>query len=144
MRGSPVARIDRRPDTLSLGSKVALLLRVWGWFITVRLGLHRYPLPELINRLGRTPRKGPRSVGSARLSRIVTRCLRVGGYQPRCLTSSLVLYGLLREQGEPAQLVIGLPQTPKEKAAHAWVEVNGIDVGPHPGRGGFVEFARYG
>jgi transglutaminase superfamily protein len=137
-------RIDHRPDTLSLGSKVALVLRVWGRFITVRLGLYRYPLPDLMSRLGRTPRKRSRSVGSARLGRIVTRCLRVGKHQPRCLTSSLVLYGLLREQGEPAQLVIGLPQTPREKAAHAWVEVNGIDVGPPPGRSNYVELARYG
>ena len=136
--------MNPRPDNLSLASKVAVVLNVWGWFISVQVGRRRFPLPQLVSRLGRTSGKGGRHpIGSARLGRIVTRSLRVGRHQPRCLTTSLVLYGLLQERGEPAQLVIGLPEAPKEKEAHAWVEVNGIDVGPPPGRSSHLELARY-
>jgi len=40
-------------------------------------------------------------------------------------------------------VVIGLPQQPMSEAAHAWVEVAGIDVGPPPGRVNHLEIARY-
>jgi hypothetical protein len=56
----------------------------------------------------------------------------------------MVLYRLLREQGDDVQLVIGLPLEPRDKDAHAWVEMDGHDVGPPPGRGKHVELARYG
>ncbi len=57
---------------------------------------------------------------------------------------SLVLFRLLREQGTEAEVVIGLPQHAKDKNAHAWVEVGGVDVGPPPGRGDNIELVRYG
>lgn len=41
-------------------------------------------------------------------------------------------------------LVIGLPEEPVDERAHAWVELEGRDVGPPPGRGNHVELARYG
>ncbi len=44
-----------------------------------------------------------------------------------------MLYRLLREQGDAAELVIGLPKNPADKSAHAWVELDGVDVGPPPG-----------
>jgi hypothetical protein len=133
------------PDTLSLLRKLAVVLHIWSWFISVQLASHRYPLPEVVSRVGRTSRGGPRyRVEPARLGRIVKRSLQFGRYQPRCLTASLVLYRLLREQGIAAQLVIGLPRAPTERAAHAWVEVSGTDVGPPPGRSDYVELARYG
>jgi hypothetical protein len=54
----------------------------------------------------------------------------------------LVLFRLLREQGEQAELVIGLlPNAPNQRA-HAWVELDGRDVGPPPGRFGHEEMAR--
>jgi hypothetical protein len=39
--------------------------------------------------------------------------------------------------------VIGLPSSPTDKDAHAWVEVRGIDIGPAPGRLGHAELVRY-
>ena len=57
--------------------------------------------------------------------------------------SALVLYRLLREQGDEPELVIGLPQTAADKDAHAWVELGGVDVGPPPGRGTHEELARF-
>jgi hypothetical protein len=57
--------------------------------------------------------------------------------------SSLVLFHLLRRQGDPAELVIGLPHRPTNRNAHAWVELGGRVVGPPPGRLGHEPLARY-
>jgi hypothetical protein len=51
---------------------------------------------------------------------------------------------LLQEQGTPAELVIGLPADARDHLAHAWIEVNGVDVGPPPGRYGHSPIAKYG
>jgi hypothetical protein len=50
----------------------------------------------------------------------------------------------MAEQGQSAEVVIGLPQEPLDNKAHAWVEIDGVDVGPPPGRQGHEELARYG
>jgi len=78
-----------------------------------------------------------------RLGRIVARVLHVGPWRARCLHTSMVLFRLLREQGDTAELVIGLPREPRDKDAHAWVEIDGSDIGPPPGRGRHEEIARY-
>ena len=124
--------------------KVSLALRIWLTFLLVKTGLRRRPLPELVTRLGKPGRTRFYGVPAPRLGIIVARVLRLGRRRARCLTSSLVLYRLLRYQGLPAELVIGLPQRPRDRQAHAWVEVRGVDVGPPPGRSGHVELARYG
>jgi hypothetical protein len=80
----------------------------------------------------------------ARLGRAVWRSLSIAGYQPRCLTSSLILYRLLIEQGQLGELVLGLPHEPLDNKAHAWIEIGGTDVGPPPGKQGHEELARYG
>jgi hypothetical protein len=41
-------------------------------------------------------------------------------------------------------LVIGLPREAITKDAHAWVELDGTDVGPPPGRAGHEPMARFG
>jgi hypothetical protein len=74
----------------------------------------------------------------------VYRTLRLGPRQPTCLVNALVLYRLLREQGDQAELVIGLPADAADKDAHAWVELDGVDVGPPPGRSGHAEMGRFG
>ena len=71
------------------------------------------------------------------------RTLKVGRRQPTCLVNALVLYRLLREQGDHAELVIGLPAKAADKDAHAWVELDGVDMGPPPGRSGHAEMARF-
>jgi len=77
------------------------------------------------------------------LSGAVDRSLRLGPFRTRCLFGALVLYRLLREQGDPAELVIGLPEEARDQAAHAWVELGGFDLGPPPGRGTHTELARF-
>jgi hypothetical protein len=96
----------------------------------------------LVQELGCTnPRKG--RYPPALLSRAVYRSLQLGPLRPRCLTSSLVLYRLLREQGDEAEVVIGLPAAARDHAAHAWVELDNRDIGPPPGRRGHAAIARY-
>ncbi len=127
----------------SRSEKLRLGARVLGTFIRVRIGLWLHPLPELVDRLSSARPHDRRALPPPRLGRVVWKTLRLGQRRPRCLTSSLVLYRLLRSQGTEADVVIGLPERPEDKAAHAWVEVALTDVGPPPGRGSHVELARY-
>ena len=126
---------------LSTPAKVWLLWRVWWTALVVQLALRRHPLPQAVTILGAPSARQP--IPPALLSRAVSRGLRLGRWQPRCLIRSLVLFRLLREQGDPAELVIGLPQRPHSPDAHAWVELAERDIGPLPGRGSHVEMARY-
>ncbi len=135
---------DAKTRPLSWPGRLRLALRVWRWFAFVRLGLARHPLPELVASLGRPPRPARDRHPVGRLSRAVDRSLGVAGGQATCLVRALVLYRLLREQGDPAQVVIGLPPRPEGPRAHAWVELQGLDVGPSPGRGHHVPLARFG
>ena len=128
---------------LSLREKVLLATRVWVRFALVSLRVRRQPLPRLVARLtavdGGPPR---RHHASATLARAVDRSLRIGSHRPRCLINALVLFRLMREQGDHVELVIGLPEQAADERAHAWVELEGRDVGPPPGRAGHREMAR--
>lgn len=128
---------------LSVPDQLRLALRIWVRFAVIRLTVHRKPLPDLVAGLARPAARAPRHHPPARLSRAVDRALRVGGRQPTCLVNSLVLFRLLREQGDEAQLVIGLPDDGRNRIAHAWVELDGRDVGPAPGRGTHEPLARF-
>jgi len=113
-------------------------------FAVVWVRVRRRSLPDVISGLARVERVRPARAGPVRLGLIVSRALRVGSHQARCLYTSLVLFRLLREQGVDADIVIGLPREPRDKDAHAWIEIDGRDVGPPPGRAQHVELARYG
>jgi hypothetical protein len=126
-----------------LSAKVALGLRVWSRYLLVRALLAREPLPGVVSRVGRPPRRRRRPTSQARLSRAVSRSLHVGSWRPTCLVASLVLFRLLREQGDRAEVVIGLPRVATTKDAHAWVELDGVDVGPPPGKGRHEAMARF-
>ena len=129
--------------TLSLREKVLLATRVWVRFALVSIRVRRQPLPRLVAQLTAVDGGPPRTHHApATLARAVDRCLRIGSHRPRCLINALVLYRLLREQGDPVELVIGLPEQAADERAHAWVELEGRDVGPPPGRAGHSEMAR--
>lgn len=133
--------IDREVP-LSAVAKVKLILRIavsWAW---VGVGLRRRPVPDLVAAL-RNPRTTAPALQPRRLSRVVDRVMRIGSFQPRCIIRALVLYRLLREQGSLPEVVIGLPHDPTDHLAHAWVEIDGVDVGPRPGRGNHQELVRY-
>ena len=123
--------------------KVRLALRVWLAYGRVWVLLHRLPLHEAIGVLGRREILTPSLGEPSRYSRAIHRLLRVGQKRPRCLPSAMVLFKLLRAEGIDAELVIGLPSSPESHIAHAWVEIDGRDVGPPPGRRNHEELARY-
>jgi hypothetical protein len=126
--------------------KASLLVEIWRTHVNVRSELKRYPLPAVVEHLstdGPDDREtGPRIL-PRRLGLVVYRALWIGRLGPRCLITALVLYRLLVRRGDHPTLVIGLPDRPRSKDAHAWIEVDGIDVGPPPGGGGHVPLARY-
>jgi hypothetical protein len=135
--------VRRTPSPLGIASKVSLAALIWLRFAGVAVGVKRQRLPDLVQSLAARGRAHVPEVPAVHMGRIVQRVLRVGPWQPRCLFTALVLYRFLRERGDAAQLVIGLPREPRDKDAHAWVEVEGVDVGPPPGRSGHEELARF-
>jgi hypothetical protein len=133
--------LTRTNDGLSLVAKLGLLWRVWAVAARVSITLWRRPLPDAVAALAE-PSWHAR-LPTSLLSRAVSRGLRLGPWQPRCLIRSLVLYRLLRDQGDGAQLIIGLRERTASSDAHAWVELAGRDVGPAPGGAGYRELSRY-
>lgn len=130
---------------LSTTAKIVLVLRTWYWFAVVHVLLRTRALPRVVERLRPdAPSVTRAQLNPRRLGRIVGRALRLRDKQARCLIGSLVLYRLLHEQGMQAELVIGLPISAEDHAAHAWIEVDSLDVGPPPGRFGHQPIARYG
>ena len=127
---------------LSSAGKARLLGRIWWVFIRVVL-MARRPLPDQVELLKQGTPRNPAPLPAAKLSRAIDRGLRVGRHTPRCLPKALVMFRLLHEQGEYPVLVIGLPPDPRSHIAHAWVELNGRDVGPPPGRSGHDQLVRY-
>ena len=123
--------------------KLALLARVWLTFLCLLVEMRWRPLPAIVQRLDTPPRKHARPVRPTQLSRASYRVLRVGPYRPRCIYRALVLFYLLRKQGDRPVLVIGLPEMARDRTAHAWVELDGVDVGPPPGRAGHNPFVKY-
>ena len=130
-----------RPARLTVARKLRLLARIWALAATTQIALWRRPLPTVVaalEPLGTEPRLPLRT-----MVRGIHRGLRIGPWRPRCLLRSLVLFRLLREQGAPAVLVIGLGHEARTSDAHAWVELDGHDVGPPPGGRGYQELARF-
>ncbi len=129
------------PRPLGVTGRLRLLARVWTTAALVRVALRRSSLPDLVRRLG--PADGRKPMPPALLSRAVSRGLRLGPWQPTCLVRALVLYRLLREQGDRPTLIIGLHDERPTTEAHAWVELDGRDIGPAPGAFGHRALARY-
>jgi hypothetical protein len=126
-----------------LATKARLAARIGGTFLLVHWRLRRDPLPRVVESFAVTDHERLPRVEARRLSRIVYGTLRLGPLRPRCLVNALVLFRLLRAQGDAAELVIGLPHDARDHEAHAWVEVERVDVGPPPGKGSHEELARY-
>ena len=134
-------RATRRLDALG---KVRLVLLAWESFVRILVWRRRYPLPRLVERIvAEPPHPLPYDLPPPRVGRIVVRSLEVGPFHARCLTNALVDLRLLTRQGEAATLAIGLPERAPTKDAHAWVEIDGRDVGPPPGRGDNDPLVRY-
>lgn len=124
-------------------SKLVLAVRMWRLLLWTVLMTRRRALPVVVERLAHPARRPVRGLAPRRLSRINYRVLRIGPWRPRCLHRALVHFWCLRQQGDAAELVIGLPEAPAGKDAHAWVELDGLDVGPPPGRADHIPLVRY-
>ena len=92
------------------GSKLRLALRTWFHFLRTVVEARRHALPEVVAELETVTDGSRLHVDPRRLGRIVAQVLRIGPWRPRCLYTSLVLFRLLREQGDRPVLVIGLPK----------------------------------
>ena len=125
-------------------ARISLFLRSWIWFILVRRQLRTTPLPAVVERLEVAPRRMGRCLPPDQLSALVARGLRLRPDSNRCLPSALVLYRLLVEQGDRPEIVIGLREDARDEIAHAWVEIDGHNIGPAPAGRRHVELARYG
>lgn len=123
--------------------KVVLGADIWVRLLRVRGALRKVALSDLCRELGIPPASGRRRRDPVALGRAVWSATSRGPIRPRCLSLALVHYRLLTEQGLDPVLVIGLPEEASSKDAHAWVELDGVDVGPPPGRGGRRALARY-
>jgi len=141
MEDVPVPDVHSAAVPMAPPAKAMLLARIWFDAARVALALRRRSLLQVVDDSASTSNRDP--LPPAFLSRAVSRGLRIGRWQPRCLIRSLVLYRLLREQGAAAELVIGLPDRSESPDAHAWVEIGGLDLGPAPGRGPHRELTRY-
>jgi hypothetical protein len=126
-----------------VATKVKIVWAIMTTFVLVHTRLRRSRLPEVVSELRVVEAERPYRLDPRRLGRIIYRMLRVGDRRARCLINALVLFRLLHEQGREPELVIGLPESPEDISAHAWIELDGEEVGPPPGRGVHQEFARY-
>ena len=123
--------------------KFVLVAQVWWTFLWLLVQVQRRPLPQVVQRLDEPPRILRASKEPRRLSLMSFRALRFGPYRPRCLYRALVLFRLLRIQGDRPVVVIGLPEGGSGTIAHAWVELDGRDIGPPPGRAGNIPLVAY-
>jgi hypothetical protein len=135
--------VTRTIEDPSLFAKVALALRTLYWFGVVQSELRRRPVPQIVERLRVVDRVRPYRIPAGRLGRGVARLLKIGPFEARCLVMALVHFRLLREQGDEPELVIGLERISRTRDAHAWLEIEGRDVGPPPGRGAHEGLLRY-
>jgi hypothetical protein len=133
----------RSQGRLSATQRLRLALRIIRCYAEVRRRLSREPLPALAATFGDVPVRTRERIPPRQLAWAIDRTLRIGRRRPRCIFNALVMYRLLREQGDAAVLVIGLPRAAMTKDAHAWVELDDTDVGPPPGRAGHEPMARF-
>ncbi len=116
--------LERRAQSLFLRSivmlpLVSLSLR-WRGFRTTRAALERFPPKANVEQKAATA-----SGRAAQTAYMVNLADRHGLVHPSCLAKSLTLWWLLRRQGIPADLRIGIRKEKEKFEAHAWVERDG-------------------
>ena len=120
-------------EAIGLLSVTTLALRLFGFQRT----------QAALTRADRTPRAvpGERRLAAPKIAAIVAAAGRYSIGRPKCLPQALVLQRLLRRQGLPAELRIGVRPQEENIEAHAWVECDGVvfDVAGG-GYRGFVPF----
>lgn len=118
--------------------KLALVVEVAGAYARARWSLSRKGLTETLARIREPIEDGLFYDATAqiyvarRISEIVLRVLEYLPADSPCLTRSVVLVDLLARRGIAPTLVIGVSPAPSF-AAHAWVELEGVELLPSYG-----------
>jgi hypothetical protein len=128
---------------VTAAAKGRLALTILATALRAAVAVRQAPLPTVVAAFGSAGPTPGATLSPRTLSRAVDRVLDVGPHRTRCVIKALVLFRLLRGRDVGCDVVIGLPSSPTDKDAHAWVEVRGIDIGPAPGRLGHAELVRY-
>jgi hypothetical protein len=108
-----------------------LLVKCTALLITSRVGLWILPFRVLWQLLGQRKVENPSKSYEQGIEKISWAVTAVGSTIPaleNCLVQALATQYLLRKNGHPASLRIGVAQEDGEFRAHAWVEVDGIIV----------------
>jgi hypothetical protein len=100
-------------------SLVSLSLR-WRGFRATRESLERFPLKANLEQESATA-----SRRAAQTAHLVNLADQHGLVHPSCLAKSLTLWWLLRREGIPTALRIGIRKENQKFEAHAWVERDG-------------------
>ena len=125
--------LTRRGEPVDL--LLALRVAFWIAAVTALVGTMKLPRALALLTPRRPRRRGAPSEASTRAG-LVTRYAnallrwRVFGGRPICWKRALVVYRMLRGEGEPVQLVIGVRKDDAAALhAHAWVSLEGIPLG---------------
>ncbi|MPZ70007.1 MAG: lasso peptide biosynthesis B2 protein [Actinobacteria bacterium] len=133
--------LEIKVASLSRFQKLTLAARIVTLGAIAERKLDREPLPDLVVSWGSPrPTRGNERLSPHGLGRVVARVL---GERRRCVVQSLVLHRLLAAQGDRPELVVGIPGAAENHNAHAWVELDSVEVGPPPGSSGNLEMARF-
>ena len=116
------------------GADAAVLTRAFLDLGIMELSLRRHGFRRTLERIERSPARGPAEVnrsdfsGAERYARRINMAARFHPVNARCLHKSLVLHRWLRREGLPSHLRIGVLKEDGELKAHAWVELAGRAV----------------
>ena len=121
----------------SIPGNLLLATRLWLRLGRVAWELRRRPLPQAVHGLGPRGERtgGGHRIHARRLGKMVDRALHVGPWRPRCLFQAARLVLASPRSGRSSRARDRPRCGTRSKDAHAWVELDGIDVGPPPGPG---------
>lgn len=127
------------PGGKSKNVSATLLLRIYFELLRVDYWLSRFGFPAVHAKVRNFARsRKPRKVQTwQEICDAVDITCVLYFKQVQCLQRSAVMVRLLRDNGIPAELIIGVQQWPFR--AHAWVEVAGQIVGDKPYISGMYE-----
>jgi len=115
---------------VTLGPGLNLTLLAWVWVMRVEWRRRRLPFGDLVAWLESVPSRAASTVPHEAVFAAIRRAYVLSPFRPTCLRESLAALGLLRSLGFPARLAIGVKVAEAPVDAHAWVELNGVALGP--------------
>jgi hypothetical protein len=107
-------------QALALLPSLALAVRIMGLIRTRAVLIRLSPVPSSPERAPAADEPRVRQV-----SRMVSAAACHGPYRANCLSRSLALWWLLRREGIPSDLRLGVRKAPGGIEAHAWLERDG-------------------